>query len=102
MAKDKETPENKSNEPQEENELCTSNVTQALLKIQRENLVAMGKLLVKIGTMIDKLDNIEEKISEDDKTSTYLRFIGFLIIVNATLAGIQVGQIVGFWKFLFG
>ncbi len=96
MAKDK------FQEDEDENEFCTNDVIPALLKIQRENLLAMGKLLIKIETMIDKLDGIEQKISDGDKTSTYLRFIGFLIIVNATFAGIQIGEITGFWKMLFG
>jgi len=98
-------------EKEEEKDFCDSDVTKALLGIQRDTLKTLGKILGKMGVNQEKLENLEEtlehiqkKVEEPskDNTSTYLRFIAFLILTNALFAGIQVGQLTGLWTALFG
>lgn len=101
MSKDKSKQlEDQQKSKEEKDIFCTDYTIEALLKIQKDNLLANGKILGKLGVVVEKIDSIEEGIDKKDHTSSYLRMITFLIVVISALAGIQVGQLTGFWEYL--
>ena len=92
------------------NEETQREIFASLLTIQKDTLISQGKILIemekingKISTISEQIDTLKEDIVEADKSrsKSQIRLIAFLVVALCASAGIQVGQITGFWEILF-